>query len=252
MRCFVFTERCIYSQQETELHVFFFQAEDGIRDAQESRGLGDVYKRQLYAFYDSWFILPGFGLLVGWATNYIALLLIFNPIEPKKVCCFTVHGAFLKRQDEVSVEYAKLSTENFLKAEYLFEEILEGPKRQVFKRLFVQAVGRHVDSVLGFGGKMGVRVLLGPRKFSAVKLAIAEEALMALPQLMTCCFDYVDSALNIEPTMREKLAQLPPAEFERVLHPVFEADEAKLIAVGAVLGMAVGFAQQFLIFEQIG
>ena len=35
-----------------ELVVFFFffcffQAEDGIRDAQESRGLGDVYKRQL-------------------------------------------------------------------------------------------------------------------------------------------------------------------------------------------------------------
>eukprot|EP00658_Telonema_sp_P-2_P055137 TRINITY_DN43839_c0_g1_i1.p2 TRINITY_DN43839_c0_g1~~TRINITY_DN43839_c0_g1_i1.p2 ORF type:complete len:136 (+),score=54.57 TRINITY_DN43839_c0_g1_i1:82-489(+) len=28
---------------------FFFQAEDGIRDAQESRGLGDVYKRQVYS-----------------------------------------------------------------------------------------------------------------------------------------------------------------------------------------------------------
>eukprot|EP00658_Telonema_sp_P-2_P076795 TRINITY_DN6800_c0_g1_i1.p1 TRINITY_DN6800_c0_g1~~TRINITY_DN6800_c0_g1_i1.p1 ORF type:complete len:172 (-),score=55.49 TRINITY_DN6800_c0_g1_i1:231-746(-) len=27
---------------------FFFQAEDGIRDAQESRGLGDVYKRQVH------------------------------------------------------------------------------------------------------------------------------------------------------------------------------------------------------------
>ena len=32
------------------LFVFFFQAEDGIRDAQESRGLGDVYKRQ-HSFY---------------------------------------------------------------------------------------------------------------------------------------------------------------------------------------------------------
>ena len=30
------------------MFVFFFQAEDGIRDAQESRGLGDVYKRQLW------------------------------------------------------------------------------------------------------------------------------------------------------------------------------------------------------------
>ena len=29
------------------LVVFVFQAEDGIRDAQESRGLGDVYKRQV-------------------------------------------------------------------------------------------------------------------------------------------------------------------------------------------------------------
>eukprot|EP00658_Telonema_sp_P-2_P038278 TRINITY_DN27498_c0_g1_i1.p1 TRINITY_DN27498_c0_g1~~TRINITY_DN27498_c0_g1_i1.p1 ORF type:complete len:236 (+),score=58.69 TRINITY_DN27498_c0_g1_i1:43-750(+) len=30
---------------------FFFQAEDGIRDAQESRGLGDVYKRQILEAY---------------------------------------------------------------------------------------------------------------------------------------------------------------------------------------------------------
>ena len=28
--------------------IFFFQSEDGIRDAQESRGLGDVYKRQAF------------------------------------------------------------------------------------------------------------------------------------------------------------------------------------------------------------
>ncbi len=37
--------RLIYISTST---VFFFQAEDGIRDAQESRGLGDVYKRQDY------------------------------------------------------------------------------------------------------------------------------------------------------------------------------------------------------------
>ena len=29
---------------------FFFQAEDGIRDLVRSRGLGDVYKRQVYPF----------------------------------------------------------------------------------------------------------------------------------------------------------------------------------------------------------
>ena len=38
--------------------VFFFQAEDGIRDLVRSRGLGDVYKRQLQrqglSHFDSW------------------------------------------------------------------------------------------------------------------------------------------------------------------------------------------------------
>ena len=28
-------------------YLFFFQAEDGIRDVERSRGLGDVYKRQV-------------------------------------------------------------------------------------------------------------------------------------------------------------------------------------------------------------
>ena len=31
-----------------QFYLFFFQAEDGIRDVERSRGLGDVYKRQLF------------------------------------------------------------------------------------------------------------------------------------------------------------------------------------------------------------
>ena len=38
----------IFVDQFLSCCIFFFQAEDGIRDAQESRGLGDVYKRQIY------------------------------------------------------------------------------------------------------------------------------------------------------------------------------------------------------------
>ena len=46
--------------------VFFFQAEDGIRDLVRSRGLGDVYKRQSKRFVWSMIVVvvhPGFGPL---------------------------------------------------------------------------------------------------------------------------------------------------------------------------------------------
>eukprot|EP00831_Metopus_contortus_P065128 TRINITY_DN58229_c0_g2_i1.p1 TRINITY_DN58229_c0_g2~~TRINITY_DN58229_c0_g2_i1.p1 ORF type:complete len:108 (+),score=15.65 TRINITY_DN58229_c0_g2_i1:33-326(+) len=44
MCVFVSLSRCIFLFL---LFFFFFQAEDGIRDVERSRGLGDVYKRQI-------------------------------------------------------------------------------------------------------------------------------------------------------------------------------------------------------------
>ena len=38
----------LYAEDVSSDGVFFFQAEDGIRDLVRSRGLGDVYKRQTY------------------------------------------------------------------------------------------------------------------------------------------------------------------------------------------------------------
>ena len=53
---------------------FFFQAEDGIRDAQESRGLGDVYKRQIYDTMQ--FIKPNVSTIcIGQAASMGAVLL---------------------------------------------------------------------------------------------------------------------------------------------------------------------------------
>ena len=40
------------------LSCFFFQAEDGIRDLVRSRGLGDVYKRQVFYIHQA--VVVGF------------------------------------------------------------------------------------------------------------------------------------------------------------------------------------------------
>ena len=45
MHCAVLGDLCLLIRLSV---VFFFQAEDGIRDLGRSRGLGDVYKRQAW------------------------------------------------------------------------------------------------------------------------------------------------------------------------------------------------------------
>ena len=66
--------------------LFFFQAEDGIRDAQESRGLGDVYKRQVMNgipfylreifTYQIPIVIPALGLLVGGLYGMVFLVTV--------------------------------------------------------------------------------------------------------------------------------------------------------------------------------
>eukprot|EP00658_Telonema_sp_P-2_P020116 TRINITY_DN17928_c0_g1_i3.p2 TRINITY_DN17928_c0_g1~~TRINITY_DN17928_c0_g1_i3.p2 ORF type:complete len:105 (-),score=21.51 TRINITY_DN17928_c0_g1_i3:170-484(-) len=55
---------------------FFFQAEDGIRDAQESRGLGDVYKRQMVRVRVR--VGVGVGVRVRVRVRYLHPSVLFN------------------------------------------------------------------------------------------------------------------------------------------------------------------------------
>ena len=47
LECYIGDNLKSFYEDSVGFFLFFFQAEDGIRDLVRSRGLGDVYKRQL-------------------------------------------------------------------------------------------------------------------------------------------------------------------------------------------------------------
>merc|ERR1712194_776400 len=54
---------------------------------------------------------------------------------------------------------------------------------------------------------------------------------------------YMTTKLDVEPTLACRLKLLSSTEFEDLLHPVFQEDEAILIAAGGVLGAIAGLGQ---------
>ena len=71
---------------------------------------------------------------------------------------------------------------------------------------------------------------------------------LELPNCVHLANAYMRECLDLKGEMSTKMAELPPDEFEGVLHPVFEADELKLILVGAVLGLCAGLFQSLVMF----
>jgi uncharacterized membrane protein YheB (UPF0754 family) len=52
--------------------------------------------------------------------------------------------------------------------------------------------------------------------------------------------------MNMENIIKEKMAELPPQDFEGVLHPAFEEDEIQLILLGGALGAIAGALQLYI------
>lgn len=87
--------------------------------------------------WDPWWSLAVGGALVGYATDWLALKLMFEPVNPVALPFgFTLHGAFLRRQTEVSGEFATLLRTRILTAELIWREILTAEKtKHVFREI---------------------------------------------------------------------------------------------------------------------
>ncbi len=76
--------------------------------------------------FQAWWILPLGGLLVGYATNWIAIKIIFEPKRPRKIGPVTIQGMFLKRQKEVSEVYSAIIEKKLITPKNITHVILHG------------------------------------------------------------------------------------------------------------------------------
>lgn len=194
-------------------------------------------------FHPVWF-LPVFGTIVGAGTNWIALKMIFSPVDPVKVGCCTLQGLFLKRQQEVACKYSKIVSERVLNMDNFIAEMVMGPTAEKIIPIVHKHVMEAYDNVSGSAITL-VRAAMGKQFYDALKQSFCEGIVKTLPVTFYEAGDYMEEVLKIEETLKEEMTALTPTEFEQLLHPVFQEDEWKLILMGGVLGAAIGAFQTY-------
>lgn len=187
-------------------------------------------------------LLPAFGGLVGFVSDWTGLYLMFRPLLPKKVLGYTWQGLFIKRQKEVAADYAALISKQLLTSRNMMEELFTGCNSD----RVIALVSRHVKEVIDVQAGVVRPIMvyaIGGEKYQAIKEQVAERIMMQLPETMKHIESYAEDAMNIRNTLVERMQDLSPEEFEGMLRPAFKEDEWSLIIVGAVLGFLVGEMQ---------
>lgn len=207
---------------------------------------GIIQMGQWY-FYQAPWTVPIVGVIVGYYTNWLALKMIFRPLREKKILGLVKYqGLFLKRQKEVSKEYADIVANKILSPHQVLENFIYGRAAEAFFHVIQSNVIRALTRIEGFAQPI-LSFAVGSEKYESLKALIVKRINEAVPKYATKVEGYLGEAMDLEKTLYERLKDLPPEEFEELLHTVFQEDEWIMILVGSALGFAVGLVQMLFI-----
>lgn len=208
-------------------------------------GIGEMF---LWMYYPEDWVLPVGGALVGYLTNVAAIKMIFEPKEPKKFGPFKLHGLFFRRQDEIAAEQGVLIAEEIFCPEKVIEGILKGPSSDKLFALISKHLKQLIDEQSGYAKPL-VLMTVGTVRYIATKDRAVERTIAHLEHSLAQLHDYTKEAMDVENTVKEKVKNLSPEQFEGMIRPIFEEDEWIMTLGGGVLGLAVGLFQFFIVFS---
>jgi uncharacterized membrane protein YheB (UPF0754 family) len=200
----------------------------------------------LWLLFHEPLIMPAFGLIVGWSTDWLALKMIFNPKRPIRVFGLQIQGLFLRRRSEVAAEYGALIADEIITPRKVIQAILQGPMSDRVVAMINRQVQAALDRSTGIAKPLVV-LTVGSSRYQQMKKSITDKVMERLPETMVHLEDYARESMDVRGLLIEKMQQLDEVQFEALIRPAFAQDEWILITVGALLGFVMGEVQALVL-----
>jgi uncharacterized membrane protein YheB (UPF0754 family) len=186
-----------------------------------------------------WGVLPLCGIVVGWVTNWVAILMIFEPVEPRKIGRFSFQGMFLRRQQEVADVYAEVIADDVITVSNVSDDLLHGPRSDRTRQMIATLLRPTLDRAVG-PARSAVRVAVGTREYDAIRDSVAVEGVdYAMTPLTDPEFNRRQS-VAVRALFADRMRELSPTDFSEMLRSAIKQDEWLLLLHGAVLGLGAG------------
>jgi uncharacterized membrane protein YheB (UPF0754 family) len=188
-----------------------------------------------------WWVLPIGGVLIGYVTNWVALWMIFEPVEPRRLGPLKLYGLFMRRQPEVAEVYAKIIADEIVTLGNIGDELLHGSRSDRTRQMIETALRPAVDRAAGPAvARSAVRVAVGEREYDAIRDSLAVEAVDYTITPLTDPEFNERQAAKVRKLVTARMRELAPPDFQELLRSAMREDEWLLLLHGAVLGFGAG------------
>lgn len=190
-----------------------------------------------------WLILiPIISAFIGWFTNWIAIKMLFHPKNPKKILGITFHGIFPKRQQQFAEKLGKLVSSELLSFKEI-EQKITSPENVNKLMPFVES---KVDEFLRI--KLSdafpvISMFIGESTILQLKGIFMDELKVIFPQVINNHMKHLESELDLEKIVAEKVAGFSSDKLESILNQIMSKEFRFVEIIGGVLGFIIGLLQ---------
>jgi uncharacterized membrane protein YheB (UPF0754 family) len=185
--------------------------------------------------------LPLLGAVHGWATNTLAVWLLFRPLEPWRLPLVGVRiqGVLPRRHADLArgvgeaVERELLDWDG-LAATFAAPEVADAVGERV-ERFVRERVGQLLPGWVPAAWRDGLA--------QGAANAFGREAALALVDLIPQAAALARERLPIARMVEERVAAFSPADLERIVRRAAAVELRAIVRLGFAMGLAIGLAQ---------
>lgn len=192
------------------------------------------------------FLLPLIAALIGWATNYLAIKMLFHPREPKKILGLSIQGVFPKRQNQIAEKLGTLVANELFSMKDIgqrIEELSTQPEA-------MEEVGKRIEKTIR--GKL-------ISAFPMLSMFLSDDMIEKVTNLFKGELEdfmkasasglalKMEESIDVEALVREKVSTFSSDKVEELLIGFMEQEFRFIEKIGAVLGFIIGCVQVALV-----
>ena len=186
--------------------------------------------------------LAGF---IGWITTWLAIKMLFHPRKPLRLGPVTLHGVFPKNQQLIAEKLGQVVGRELLSYDDIQQKITD-PKNLEKLRPDIEA---HIDLFLREKLKLVfpmLSMLIGEKTITQLKEAFLLELEQLFPILMNSYMNRLQSDLDLERIVREKVASFSSDRLELILLEITRKEFKFLEFISMIMGIIIGIIQVVL------
>ena len=192
------------------------------------------------------FILPIIAALIGWATNFVAIKMLFHPQDPKKILGITFQGVFPKRQKQIAERLGELVANELFSIKDVAQKIEELSTRPEA----LEEVGKRIEKT--------IREKL-VSAFPMLSMFLSDEMIEKVTRLFQSELEdflrasaqglaaKMEDSVDVKSLVEEKVRAFSSNKIEELLIGFMEQEFRFIEKIGAVLGFLIGCIQVILV-----